>query len=156
MPNSVSAYHLIPLIRQNLELSEHFDEAKRVMAQSILDSIETDYRTKAQGGIGEDGIYWEPTKKFLKKGGLMLINTGDLLNSFQFEVTSTGFRIYNDLVYAYRQLSQRLPWPLDQLPASWLKRMLDAGRPYLVRAVEDAAKKSVQDLGGQVAESHIR
>lgn len=114
------------------------------MAQSFLDSVTAACEAKSRGGHGDDGLDWEPTKKFLEHGGRMLYVTGKLLRGFKIEVTSYGFRIYNDVPYAPDQLHKRLPWPTDQIPASWLKRMLDAARPFLIQIVTDAINTAVR------------
>lgn len=150
--------HLLPLIKENLE---HFrfgelDQAKEAMAQEMLDCILEDYRIKARGGTGSDGVTWEHTKKFIESGGEMLIKSRNLINGFRFELTHTGFRIYNDVEYARRQFSVRPPWPADQLPSAWIRRMLIAAKPYLVKAIAQAAARAVEQAGGNVVRETIQ
>lgn len=154
--NRLVVRHLIPLIKENLERSPELDQAKQAMAESFLESIIQDYRTKANGGTGEDGIRWEPTLKFLLQQGLILIRSGNLLRGFRIEITETGFKVYNDVDYAYIQFIKRMPWPTDQIPPTWLKRMLDAGRPYLMQALARSVRDSVEQSGATVIDETIR
>lgn len=146
---------LIIRIKQNL-LAGHYveiEQAKQVMGDTLLDCIREDYRLKAAGKIGSDGISWLPTEKFLRTGKPMLIQSGRLIAGFRFVPTDKGFKIVNDVEYASRQFSVRPPWPVSQrIPTVWLQRMLEAGRPYIIQAAIRATKSAIE----QVSRSRVK
>jgi len=142
---SAKVDHLIPLIRMSMVRNHReFELAKEAMAESLRKSVIDDYRTKSLGQTGEDGQTWEATQKFLRDGKRMLIVTETLINGFEIEVTDYGFRVYNDVEYAKHQLNKRLPWPNDQLPPVWIKRMLQAAKPHLAKMVVEGLREAMQ------------
>lgn len=127
-----------------LQRTNYFHEAIQAMADSLLTSVKNDFVIKAGGGIGEDGLSWEPTKKWLEHGGLMLIDTKFMLESFRFEIHNDKIILKNDCEYAKYQLNQRLPWP-GEIPRIWIDRMFAAAQPFLLKAVTEATSSIVKN-----------
>lgn len=146
---SFSSQELVPIIAANLRSSKAMNDVLKLMGESLLDSVKKAYMQKARGGTGDDGIKWEKTKKFIEHGGLMLIGSRFLLESFHWEATSNGLIIKNNAEYAAFQFRKRLPWP-EKIPAHWIQRMLNRARPALLRAVKEATLQALGQTGNRV------
>lgn len=151
------------------EESDRYGIAERMqrrLGNALLKQIQRDFRTKALGYIGEDGIRWPPlkpatiAKKRGRWGNLILREEGDLLRSFTpgegdqpsgvagqvFEVEPGVVRVgTTEKPWHHRGIQGKLParpfWPLDgSIPAAWWRHLMRAYRRGLAQIVADLVK----------------